>query len=752
MGGAMGLRPQAVLGVAVLTVSVVAVCIWAPTMWDAAMASLGAEASAPAARAHAAAARAADAPSAADVPTRAAASLPDFVSVDNDGQPIANPVRDGLVVALRHADGSPCAQCPVVVWWRKGFGQYGHDRGATDADGRFATTVHEIPFVESVEAQHPVFGALQNGVTPVAAADDPRRVDYIVPAMADLRLVVRDLAGAPVVRASVAAVPVPEPVGVRATMLTPRIPAADADDAPRSGDDGVLTMRLPVGVCELAARIAEGKPAQTVQVRVPAGGGEVALLALAPTARIPVAVTVDMPADVERIDWLSAWDRSPLPPPTSPLVFGYEDEQRNYELVPIARGSFEARVDVLPWQLSLKTRGGLVGGAAVAAGQRAVHLTLAPPPADPAAAAIATLRVEVLDSAGAPATAAKVRVHEEAKLVHGSDDPVERDGRAVLRRKATGRRVCVSARAAGTPWTISEPLALDAGEHLVTLRLLPGGMVRGRVVDADGRPLAANVSLRRPASGLRELGVGVDDVLADPASGDTVGTGEPGEFNFQGVGPGEHEVWAHPADGSLPARVRVRAGDDVTLRPGQGCEDAFLLAFDAVDAATGAPVPLTHLSVQGALSGPLRADEGARFGPAAVRAGEVTVGARAIGYAEYEQRGVVGPAATRWEIRLQPSPLRFVRVRDGRGAPVWPAEVSARAEDGGEISWVDANGHWSGRSLRTDRGGCVTLRGLPLRAHTLVVARGSRGDGARREFALTATDGVDARLELVWPE
>lgn len=274
--------------------------------------------------------------------------------------------------------------------------------------------------------------------------------------------------------------------------------------------------------------------------------------------------------------------------------------------------------------------------------------------------------------------------------------------------------------------------------------------MRGRVVDAAGRPLAADVRLLRPSMQLRELADGVPDVLADPASGETVDTGAPGEFTFHGLGPGEHEVWAHPDDGGLPARARVRAGDDVTLRPDQGCEDVFLLAFDAVDAVTGAPMALADLRVRGAVRGPARAEGGARFGPAAVRAGEVTVEAYAIGYAEFEQRLVVGPAAPRCALRLQPSPLRFVRVRDARGAPVWPAEVRARAADGTDLAWIDEFGRWDGTVLRTDRNGCVTLRGLQTGAHTLVVARGTRGDGPSQEFAIEATAGLDARLELVW--
>ncbi|MFN9276104.1 MAG: hypothetical protein ACK6D2_10270, partial [Planctomycetota bacterium] len=208
-------------------------------------------------------------------PRRDEAPASDFVSVDEDGNPIANPVRDGVVVAVRFADGRPCAQCPIVVHWSKGFGLYGKDRGATDADGRFATTAREIPFFESVTLAHPTLGDFGNGATPVAAADDPRRVDYVVPAMVDVRIVVRGLDGAPLEGTKVAASPSPEPVGLRATMMAPRLPAPAAEEAPATDAGGELTLRLPVGVCELEASVDGGKPAQTVQARVPVGGGEI---------------------------------------------------------------------------------------------------------------------------------------------------------------------------------------------------------------------------------------------------------------------------------------------------------------------------------------------------------------------------------------------------------------------------------------------------------------------------------------------
>src|SRR5690606_7796664 len=57
-----------------------------------------------------------------------------FVCTDEDGDPIADAVRDGVVVEVRDADGKPCAHCRIGVHWRKGFGLYGWDRGRTGRD------------------------------------------------------------------------------------------------------------------------------------------------------------------------------------------------------------------------------------------------------------------------------------------------------------------------------------------------------------------------------------------------------------------------------------------------------------------------------------------------------------------------------------------------------------------------------------------------------------------------------------------
>src|SRR5262249_35740822 len=65
-----------------------------------------------------------------------------FVSRTEEGEVVADAVRDGLEVLVLRQDRVPVADAGITAHWRKGFGLYGSDAGRTDARGRFATTVH----------------------------------------------------------------------------------------------------------------------------------------------------------------------------------------------------------------------------------------------------------------------------------------------------------------------------------------------------------------------------------------------------------------------------------------------------------------------------------------------------------------------------------------------------------------------------------------------------------------------------------
>jgi len=674
------------------------------------------------------------------------ADTPSFVSTDEDGEPIADAVRDGIVVEVREADGKPCANCAIDVNWRKAFGLYGHDRGRTEADGTFATTVRQPSFFEALTLQHPVHGEMQNGATPMASASDPRRVVYTLPRLTKMRAVVRALDGSAVAGAKVEWQCFPERRNVRDALLIADVPTGETDAK------GELVASVPVGACDVTAALGDAKPAQVVTMRVPPEGGTIDLVVLRPEDRVEATIELVLPFAPDANLHLNTWGNSPMPMPKSPLVIAVDPKHRDYEAQQIDALHYTVRVDPLPWLASVRHGADYYPRAEVAAGQRNVRIVCDTPMVleEPRKALV---HVTVIGPSGEPHPGASVRVHEKADLVYGSDETSGDGGKLTLRLHATGKKVCVSARDYKLPWSVSEPIALVEGEQNVELRLQAGGTVRGIVLDERGELLPSNVILHRPASGLRGLGVSVSEILDSGGSGDSIGTGSNAEFWFHGIGPGEHEVWAYPERGGMPARARVRAGEEVTLRQGQGCEGLVLLSVVTVDATTGKPVAVTDVDVVGSLGVAERQErEGAPF-TCAVRPGKFIVSSRAIDYQVYEQEITVGNAPVTHEVRMERSPLRFVVLRDESGAPFWPAEVRAQRKEGVDLDWIDEHGNYEGAVLRTDRNGSVTMRGLSAGAYTLVVERGNPSnyetDGKPRRLALPDGAGIDSAFEIV---
>ncbi len=669
-----------------------------------------------------------------------------FTSTDDDGVAIPDPVRDGIVVEVREANGRPCGNCPIAVRWRKGFGLYGVDRGHTEPDGTFATTIAVVPFFELLTLQHPVHGELSNGAVPIAAAADPRRVVYVLPQYAVVDVVVRDLAGVPVAGASLDVEAHPQDVGVRETGLT-----SAARDRPTTDAAGRARLHLPVGTCEVSAQLGETRPAQVVEFRVLPAGGTVDLLVLRAEARIEVAVEIVPPACCPQIEHHGAWAKSPLPPPSSALVLGVESKQRDYELtaVPTERAGeshFRVQVDPLPWRISVRLTGGHWAATDVPAGQRHVRFVVPPPASNEAAAQpTARVRVRVTDAAGSPVNGATIRLHETPDLVYGTEVGTTDGGRCEFAR-VPGGRICVSADGYRLPVVVGGPIDLTTGDHELELRMPAPGTVRGIVVDADGKPLPADVCLRRPAGAFRALRADVPEILPTTRSGDSLGTGANAAFWFENLGEGEHEVWAFPERGGMPAHRRVRAGDQVTLRPGDGCEGLLLLTVQPVDADTGARLEVNEVRVSGSLYTPRRAAQGEPF-TCAVRPGPVEVRVRALDYVLFAQTLQVGATAPTVVAQLEPSPLRFVRVVDPAGAPIAGAAIAAVDADGDPIDLLDEHGNYSGPE-RTSRGGRAVLRGLPRRACKLIVERGE--PATQQTFELPAEAGRDAIFDLAW--
>ena len=524
------------------------------------------------------------------------------------------------------------------------------------------------------------------------------------------------------------------------------------DDEPSSDANGRVTVRLPVGTANIAAHLAEEKPVQEAYFQVLPTGGLVDLLVLRAEARIEAEVEVVLPAGFSELEYYNAWGRTEVPRPSSTLVTACESKQRDYTAQPVeAVGSDESRrfrvvVDLLPWRFSVRLRGNHWASIDVPAGQRSVRFVVPPPAAKALAAPKAKVRVRVLGSGGEPHSGATIRVHKTPDLVYGTEVGTTDDGVCEFEHEP-GETVCISAEAYTLPVAIGGPILLTAGTHEIEIRFHTPGTVRGVVLDLDGKPLQSDVCLRRPAGAFRAMRPDVPEILPLTGGGGSLGTGEDGKFRFEDLGEGEHELWAFPDRGGLPARRRVRAGDEVTLRPGEGCEGLVLFAVKPVDADTGALLEVNEVRVEGGLYTPRRAAAGEPF-TCAVRQGEVEVRVRALDHALFVKKVQVGGGPMVFEARLEKSPLRFVRVIDGASTPMPQLEIQALDEDGNELEFLDEYGNFDSSVIDTDRDGRAVLRGLPRRACRLVVEK--QGVAQKQEFALPADKGLVEVFDLVW--
>jgi len=660
---------------------------------------------------------------------------PSFLSTDDEGQTIENPVRDGLVVRVRTAAGAPCAALPVTAAWRKGFGLYGTDRGRTDANGCFPTTVARPELFEAFEVEVAGFGELGYGGDVLPAADDPNAVDLVVPDTGSLRVRVVDETGAAVPDAKLE-------VKSGAPLDRPRQHVVSVTEPAQAvtGADGRAVLTVLHGSHVVAATADGCTSPETVRALVGPSGGDATIVVLRIENRIEIPVEVTTPPGVgapKVVGWSKAVPPRPAGLPGRSLP---TDDIRNYRVDPFANGRFVVHAEDVDWQCAASADGCTTQSIAVPRGQRRVTFTLVPAPPPPPKA---RLLVTVLGVGGSPAIA-DVRVHETPDYVYGSDTGTNR-GRAEIVCEP-GKRVCVSARAYRTPWTVSEPIDLTPGDHDITLQLLPSQSVTGRVVDAQGNGVLTRVALYRPSGPLRGLAPDVPEIATSCASGDTLGGLQDGRFWFHDCGPGEHVVWAFP-ENRWPAKKRVVPGTDVTIVVGEGLDDLALIEGVVRDETTLAPLAFVVVdSVAGVGGGQRVTDAEGRFRIAA-RPGDVAISMRRAGYVFHT---VTTPNVTRGprtiDLRLPRSPVLFLRVRDAAGAPIDDAEVGVLGGDGEPIELLDQHGSRGDTSERTNSVGRVDLRGAPAGALKVRVERGKES----RDFDVPATAGRDDVFELRW--
>lgn len=666
-----------------------------------------------------------------------------FSCVEEDGEPVQAAVRDGLVVELRNADGIRLGHQKVAIHWRKGWGNYGWDRGRTETDGSFASTV-AMPqsfqeFVCEVPSGKFVFGGF-----PTPLVQNPRRVVFQLPRLAEMRFVVRDLQRAPVAGAWLQINSLPLSGDGCENILCPAGLGSLQTDA-----EGVVRVPLPPGAGHVYVGLLEDERHWQTEFRVPLAGGEVDLTLPQPANRYRVDISVQAAPEAGPIRRVHVSNHGAPPASRSPLVLGSSATTQVYE-VQGSGGEYWAMVDAMPLQVQVQSQAGWHASTKLVAGQRTVHLVLQPPAPPKELGPVAELLVTLAREDGGVLQDAELRLHQASRLEGEPIAGLQRNGSAKIRQAATGARFCLSAKASGAPFVVSDVMELREGTQEINLVLPSVGKVRGMVVDADGKPAGAQVSLVRPELSVAGLLPDGTVVLPLHSTDSSTWSGEDGRFELHSVGPGEHEVLARYRQFALPARAKVRAGDEVTLQPGEGFADLHMLAVKVVDADRGEPLANSGIRVAGALTDVYYDAEKGCF-LVAVRLGQVSLEVRALDYVSQQHSLVVRQGQAPMVLRMLASPVRRLRFVDAAGDSIRNAYVMAKDLQGQPMQLLTALvGDLD--AAEVDRNGCVELRGLPAGPCKLQVVREYVGEEKKviRELDLPAGAGIELRHTLVW--
>lgn len=687
----------------------------------------------------------ADALSAAEPEPRRAVAEPvvdaTFVSEGEETGVAADAVRDGVVILVLGQDRQALADAKLDVRWRKGWGKYGYDRGRTDARGRFPTTIAEYEMIDGVVLHDPELGNLEYWFDFLPMANDPRTVLVIAASVEPVAIRVVDQRGLPIAGASVAI-----EGGRFDGMPREHVLVPTKEDA-MSDADGRVALRLPACAHTFKATADGYLTMYSLRATAPFAGRTLTLHLLDRRHLHDVAVTVLAPENAPTDYYFSAStqevpaDLPGLEPSgVEPVMMqlGYRRE---------APRQFVVQAPWLRWRCYAHNEG-FAGSAEVAAFATEAKLEIKALPAPPRA----RVKCRLLLPDGQE-THGDVMVHKTPDLVYGSRESVSpKDPFVVVE---PGGKVCVSAWVYQYPPVVAGPIELTAGDHELTFQCVQPLSIRGRVVDEHGRPARATVNLRRPAGALRALAADVPAILADSASGDSLGIGEQGEgrFWFEYLGTGEHELCVSPEGLGWPARVRVMAGDqNVVVRLGTGLDDLVRVQGRVTMADSGQPVAGAQVRWLGEhWQGNSYTDADGRY-TQVVRPGRLhpEVWARRCAVLHGGEEELAVGLVTR-DLALVPSEPLFVRVRSASGK-VPDVVIAGRDEHGRDLVFLDANGNFDGEVINVGSSGRVVLRGLPVTKFTLIV-RENVGDDARprtQEVEVPANTPRATEFAIVW--
>ncbi len=284
-------------------------------------------------------------------------------------------------------------------------------------------------------------------------------------------------------------------------------------------------------------------------------------------------------------------------------------------------------------------------------------------------------------------------------------------------------------------YTSAGGVELEAGHGVAELQLARGGAIEGRVVDADGRPIAgANVRALGGGESAPEVSADVDrDRLrrfsgrsAAPVAPDAAPGSDP-----MLIARGELGVMVGPIP-PLPA-PGVQATLPATIDPSAGAVGLL-----------GDPPPLPddpHGSIW------VTGTDG-HYRIRGVPNAKLTVLAQAAGFAEARSKQVAvgtGEVVTGVDIVMSAGVFVVGKVTDQHGAPVTGAELSAQPDVGAPaVAFSDADGEYrlgpvaGAVELRASAYGHVEVR----RAIDLVAPHGSLAGEHREDLVLAVADAV----------
>ena len=226
---------------------------------------------------------------------------------------------------------------------------------------------------------------------------------------------------------------------------------------------------------------------------------------------------------------------------------------------------------------------------------------------------------------------------------------------------------------------------LDAGHGVPELALVRGGTVEGRVLDADGKPVAgATVRALTVGENPVEISAHVDDDHLRRFSGRTAAPVQEAtsvSADPQFVQRGELGVMLGPIPPIPPPGT-------IAARPA-----AIVDPSSAAAALAGPPPPL---AVDAATASIWVTGTDGRYRIRGLAKGKLAVLAAAAGYAEARSKEVAiktSEVATGIDIVLSAGTFVVGRVSDARGAPVVGAQVLAKPDVGAALSgFSDADG------------------------------------------------------------